>query len=492
MIENQYKVLFASSEIYPLVKTGGLADVAQSLPRALDALGHEMRLVMPAYREAKSKLQNTKQIANISFLEGQVKLLESTLPDSEIKIWLVDCAPLFDRDGGPYLNRKGEPWSDNAQRFALFSRVIASIAINDCGLSWKPDVIHCNDWQTALAPVLLHHESLRPGIIFTIHNLAYQGIFPYSAFLDLQLPKEYWSFNSLEFHNQLSFIKGGIIYSDFVNTVSPTFASEIQTKEYGFGLEDLLKSNAKKLSGIINGINTSEWNPNTDQFIKFQFEIGNMKMKKKNKLALQQELNFTIDKKIPLLGVVSRLIEQKGIDIIIDSLPKLMRDYNFQLVILGEGSKTYEKKLTDIAHNEPSRVFVHAGYDEELAHRITASSDIFLMPSRFEPCGLNQMYSQRYGTIPIVRHTGGLADTVVNVTKETFASNEASGFVFEKDSVYEFSDAVIRALNLYKSRDYWKKIQRNAMKKDFSWESSAMQYLDLYALAYTESSLSTN
>ena len=489
MIGNQYKVLFASSEIYPLVKTGGLADVAQSLPRALDALGHEICLVMPAYREAKRKLQNSKRVANISLLEGEVKLLESTLPDSGIKIWLVDCAPLFDRDGGPYLDSKGQPWPDNAQRFALFSRVIALIAINNCDLGWNPNIVHCNDWQTALAPVFLHHESSRPGIIFTIHNLAYQGIFPHSTFLELQLPKEYWSFNSLEFHNQLSFIKGGILYSDYVNTVSPTFANEIQTEEYGFGLEDLLKSHAKKLSGIINGINTNEWDPNTDQFIQFQFGIGKMKGKKKNKLDLQQELGFTVDKKIPLLGVVSRLVEQKGIDIIIDSLPKLMSNYNFQLVILGEGNKEFEQKLMAIASKELSRVYVHAGYDEALAHRITASADIFLMPSRFEPCGLNQMYSQRYGTIPLVRHTGGLADTVVNATKETIASNEASGFVFAKDSVYEFSEVLIRALNLYKLRDYWKMIRRNAMNKDFSWEKSAMQYLDLYALAYKDSNI---
>lgn len=484
MIGDQYKVLFASSEIYPLAKTGGLADVAQSLPRAIHALGHDIRLLMPAYSEAKNKLQYTKQIASASFLEGEVKLLESTLPESEIIVWLVDCDSLFNRDGGLYVSRDGHPWADNAKRFSLFSRVISAIATNDINLNWNVDIVHCNDWQTALAPVFFHNENPRPGIIFTIHNLAYQGLFPYSTFLDLQIPKEYWSFNALEFHNQLSFIKGGILYSDFVNTVSPTYANEIQTKEFGFGLENLLKGNSEKLSGIINGINTNEWDPRTDRFIKFQFDFGKMKRKKKNKLAFQQELKFIVDKDIPLLGVVSRLVEQKGIDIIIDSLPKLMSNYNFQLVVLGEGNKIFEQQLMALANKEPSRVFVKVGYDEEFAHRVTACADIFLMPSRFEPCGLNQMYCQKYGTIPIVRSTGGLADTVVNITKETIATNEASGFVFENDSIQEFSDAVIRALNLFKSRDNWKRIRRNAMNKDFSWENSAMQYLDLYTLAY--------
>ncbi len=437
---------------------------------------------MPAYREAKRKLQQSNLIANITFLEGEVNLLESTLPETDQTIWLIDCPQLFDRDGGPYLSSDGLPWPDNAQRFALFARVVTAIAVNKLGLNWHPDIVHCNDWQIGLAPVLLDLEVTRPGIIFTIHNLAYQGLFPRATFLELHLPETLWSFTCLEFHDQLSFIKGGILYADYINTVSPTFAKEIQTKEYGFGLEDLLKSNSKKLSGIINGIDTKEWNPSNDAFINFQYDSESLAKKTKNKLALQQLLHFTIDKEIPLLGVVTRLVEQKGIDIIIKSLPILIK-FNLQIVILGTGNKKFEQELHEIAYQNPSRVFVKIGYDEELAHKITASADIFLMPSRFEPCGLNQMYSQMYGTIPVVRRTGGLADTVINVTKETYLAQQATGFVFEKDTVDAFVEAVTRALDLYHKEDHWEKIQLNGMRQDFSWNNSALQYMDLYTRA---------
>jgi starch synthase len=475
--KNKTKILFASSEVYPLIKTGGLADVSQALPRAIHELNHDVRIVLPAY---KSLLQLTKKSALVhtkTYLEGEVKLYETTLPKTDLIIWLVDCPQLFDREGGPYTDHNDEPWEDNAQRFALFSRVIASIATNNMEQGWQPDVLHCNDWQTGLAPALLHFEPTRPKIIFTIHNLAYQGVFPLSICSALQLPDELASFEGMEFYNQFSFIKGGIIYADYVTTVSPTYANEIQTSLYGAGLENLLKFHSNKLSGIINGINEEEWDPESDKFIHKNYNAKTATLKKENKTALQNKLKLTTNTEIPLFSTISRLVSQKGIDLIIDLIPQLMA-LNAQLVILGKGDEALEDALLDASKKYPEYLSVCIGYDEALAHQITAAADFFLMPSRFEPCGLNQMYSQRYGTIPIVRKTGGLADTVTDRPDHT-ANN--TGIIFEQDNSDELLQAINRGLALFKNKPDWKNIQHNAMTKNFSWKNSAQQYLELYS-----------
>ena len=471
--------MFASSEIYPLVKTGGLADVSQSLPRALKSFGHDIRLILPAYKGVKNQLKHKNTVAQITLQGHDVGIIKSTLPGTRLPIWLVECPALFNREGGPYLMSKGTPWPDNAQRFALFSRVIAAIATDQIGLNWQPDILHCNDWQTGLVPALLYFEESRPGIVFTIHNLAYQGLFSYSTFLELKLPDQLWSFDSMEFFNQFSFIKGGIVYADQVNTVSPTYAKEIQTEAYGAGLEKLLEYHSKKLIGIVNGVNKDEWNPSKDEFIFTTFNSKTLSKKTNNKLELQKELKLKVDKDIPLFAIVSRLAEQKGIDLILKILPKL-EDFNIQIVILGSGEEKLEKSLLRLAKTNSLQIYLKIGFDEALAHKMTAAADFFIMPSQFEPCGLNQMYSQLYATVPIVRNTGGLADTVVDEPGDRKDINRNTGIKFSDGNSDQLMHAIIRSLDLFANKTAYKKMQLNAMRQDFSWKKSAAQYIDMY------------
>ena len=454
------------------------------MPRALKSFSHDIRLILPAYKGVKKQLKHKKTVAKITLQNYEVEIIKSTLPSTRLPIWLVDCPALFNREGGPYLTIKGTPWSDNAQRFALFSFVVAAIAMDQTGLNWQPDILHCNDWQTGLAPALLHFEKSRPGIIFTIHNLAYQGVFPYSTYLDLQLPDELWSFESMEYFNQFSFIKGGIVYADQVNTVSPTYAKEIQTKEYGVGLEKLLEYHSNKLTGIVNGVNIDEWNPSKDEFIYTNFNSKSLSKKTNNKLELQKELKLKIHKEIPLFATVSRLVEQKGIDLILEIFPQL-KYFEIQFVILGSGKELLEKNLLKIAQNIPQQLYVKISYDEALAHKITAAADFFIMPSRFEPCGLNQMYSQLYATIPIVRKTGGLADTVIDEPGDRKDISQNTGIKFNDDNSDELLQAIVRALAIYANKNAYKKMQLNAIRQDFSWKNSAVQYLNIYKKALT-------
>ncbi len=469
-------MLFASSEIYPLIKTGGLADVAQSLPCALNQLGHDIRLVLPAYRQVKEKLSSFTPTVTLTIQGIDVGIIESTLPDTTITLWLIECPALFDRPGNPYTDDKGLPWSDNAERFALFCRAIVKISLNHAQLDWQPDILHCNDWHTGLACALLDSEDNRPKTIFTIHNLAYQGLFPRETFDALHLPEELWAYDRVEFNNQLSFIKAGIVYADQVTTVSPTYAEEIQTPQYGAGLDELLKYHAQKLSGIINGINEQEWNPAIDKNIYNNYSISNIAEKLNNKAALQQQLGLSLNSATPLFAVVSRIAEQKGIDLITKILPELIQQQT-QLVMLGSGDKHLESLLTSAANAYPSQVAVKIGYDEVLAHKITAAADFFLMPSRYEPCGLNQMYSQQYGTIPIVRSTGGLVDTVNNCSN---IQSNPTGIVYTGDGHQELLDAIKSALLIYNDKETFKQLQINGMQRDFSWENSARHYLTIY------------
>ena len=473
-----FKILFASSEIYPLVKTGGLADVAQSLPKALNGLGHDVRLIMPAYQQVKEQISQLPCVATLKILNLDIEILETKLPDTNIPLYLVDCPSLFERAGNPYINEQGQPWPDNAQRFALFCRAIVDVASNKAQLDWKPNILHCNDWHTGLACPLLHSEKDRPKIIFTIHNLAYQGLFSHETFIDLQLPEELWSYERVEYNGQLSFIKAGIVYADHVNTVSPTYAKEIQTAEYGSGLEQLLQYYSSKLSGIINGINEQEWNPETDKKIFNNYSKKNIHNKLNNKTSLQNQLGLPVNKDIPLFSVISRIAEQKGIDLIISILPELVTA-KAQIVILGSGDKQLEAALSDAASKHPNNIAIKIGYDEVLAHNITAAADFFLMPSRYEPCGLNQMYSQSYATIPIVRNTGGLADTVKNYSA-AHDQNKGTGIIFDGDNKEELLEAVKVALNLYSEKDAFINVKLNAMQQDFSWENSAIKYLNMY------------
>jgi starch synthase len=472
------KILFASSEIHPFIKTGGLADVAGSLPKALAELSQDVRVILPNYPSLKTT-EDVHFISSVRVNNQQANILETRLPDSQVRVWLVDCPELFDTDGNPYVDAQGNPWENIADRFTFFSRIIVEVAMNRAHLDWQPDVVHCNDWQTGLVPALLSIESNTPATVFTIHNMAYQGIFPESTFANLNLPRQLWHPDGIEFHDMLSFIKGGLAYANRITTVSPTYALEIQTPEFGYGLEGLLSHKYNILSGIINGMDLDQWNPETDRAISEPYSIETLEHKVINKTSLQARSSLPVNKSVPLFGLISRLVEQKGIDLLLDCLNEMV-EMPLQLVLLGSGDKSVEKKLMNFARLYPKKISVTIGYDEALAHQIEAGIDIFLMPSRFEPCGLNQLYSQRYGTIPIVRETGGLADTIEDALPKSLANNTATGVSFKEASAGALLEAIKRTLLLYNDKKTWKKMQKTAMSKDFSWKNSAAQYLELY------------
>ncbi|MCR8916004.1 glycogen synthase GlgA [Marinobacter panjinensis] len=472
------RVLFATSEVYPLVKTGGLADVSASLPEALCKLGYDVHILLPGYPAAVKAARDAGSRRKTRFRIGQyeVSLWQTRLPGTAVTLWLVDCPPLFDRPGNPYQNENGQDWWDNAHRFELFGRVGAMMAVGEAGVNWRPDLVHCNDWQTGLIPVFLEHYSHRPGTVFTIHNLAYQGIFSHETFRALGLPDSLWRWDQLEFYGQLSFIKGGLVFSDRITTVSPEYAREIQSTEFGHGLDGVLRHRAHRLTGILNGIDTRVWNPEEDPELAFHYGRDHLKNKTQCQAQLQQELGLEVNGG-PLLGFIGRLVEQKGVDWLIAVMPELL-DRGCQFVVLGSGEARYEEPLKQIARQWPRQMSLTLGYDEGLSHRITAGCDIFLMPSRFEPCGLNQMYSLRYGTIPVVHAVGGLSDTVNDPLEAGIG--KANGFRFIKADEQALLATINRALENFRNRKSWRRLQENGMAADYSWKQRARSYGNLY------------
>lgn len=482
-------ILFATSEAHPLIKTGGLADVSGSLPVAIRSLRRDIRIIMPAYRAARENAGRLVRVATLRIegVSAPIHILEGRMPGSSVIVWLVDSPQHFDRSGNPYVGTDGKDWPDNAQRFTVFSRAVTAIALNQAGLSWQPDIVHCNDWQCGLIPALLALTPQRPATVFTIHNLAYQGLFPFLTFKELKLPETLWSFDTMEFHNKFSFIKGGLVYADMLNTVSPTYAREICTPEYGCGLDDLLKHRPDRLTGILNGVEYAQWNPAKDDYLSQQYNVYTLRHKVSNKLDLQKRVDLPVDRDVPLIGLVGRLVEQKGFDILLDALPALL-DQALQIVVLGSGDKTLEKSLQQATIKYSHQIAAHIGYSEALAHQIEGGADMFLMPSRYEPCGLNQIYSLRYGTVPIVRRTGGLADTVVDASDDAIRNGTASGYVFDEPDTAALADAINRALvDFTQYPRIWKKLVFNGMQQDFSWRRSAKQYLTLYQQALEHS-----
>ncbi len=484
------KILFVASEAYPLVKTGGLGDVVYSLPHALRGRGADIRLLLPGYRALLRQLDQVRILGwlDVRGAEGIVsaRILETRHPDFTFPLWLVDCPPLFDRPGNPYVNASGQDWPDNAERFAVFARVAALLGQDALELGWQPDVVHAHDWQSGLVAAFLADHPVRPKTVFTIHNLAYGGYFSHSDFVRLQLPSHWWSPEGAEFHGGFSMLKAGIVYADAVTTVSPTYAAEICTPEYGYGLDGLLQSRQYKLHGILNGIDTSIWNPSTDPHLPAHYSMSRINPgKRRNKQALLERFLTGVDDAVvqaPLFGLVGRLVEQKGIDWVLAAMPVMLAETQARFVVLGSGQTIYEQRLARLAKQHPGRVFVEIGYDEPLAHLIEAGSDFFLMPSRFEPCGLNQMYSLRYGTPPVVFRTGGLADTVVDTREVTLADASANGFVFEQPDVGAFLDALRRALAVFAQPAVLRRVQQAGMGRSFDWHESAGHYLSLYSM----------
>jgi starch synthase len=466
------RVLFATSELAPYIKTGGLADVSASLPAALAGLGCDIRILLPGYGPVLRRFPAARPRFQVRLEPYDLEILETTT-GSGLPLLLVRCPQLFGRDGDPYLAPDGHDWDDNADRFALLARTIVWL----CEREWdgRPNIVHLNDWQTGLAGALLADVPDRPAVVFSIHNLSYQGLFGHETFTRLALPAHLWSHEALEFHERLSFMKGGIVFADALTTVSPTYAEEIQMPDHGAGLDGLLRHRAARLHGILNGIDTDEWNPATDPHIPAPYDVERLDAKAINKAALQREFGLTPGPQ-PLLAMIARLVPQKGVDLVLDAIPALV-EMQCQLAILGAGDGAQQQAFRDAAQNYAGQVAYDSSRDERLAHLIEAGADMFLMPSRFEPCGLNQMYSMRYGTVPVVRRTGGLADTVVPVHD---GLARGTGFVFGDPTAAALSGAVREALRFFRKRDVWRRIQVNGMVRDFSWHSSAEQFLSLY------------
>ncbi len=483
-------ILFACSEAFPFIKTGGLGDVAYALPEALKKLGDDVRLVLPAYRgvlEASDKIVELGEFMVKGFsVSYSFRLLQVTKKSYDTDVYLIDIPELYDRAGSPYCDEAGEPWMDNTERFVVFSQAVS--LLTQCftelesGNKWTVDVVHCNDWQTGLVPAFLKASGSSVKSIFTIHNLAYDGLFNYESFMQLDLPKEWWSGEFIEFYGSASMLKSAMIFSNSVTTVSPNYAHEICTEKLGLRFDGVLRSLGDKFSGILNGIDLDEWNPQNDPYIQQNYSTGKQvaSSKRANKFALLKGTKLPQEDK-PLLGFIGRLVEQKGIALICEILPELFKATNVSIIILGSGQSNYENELKKLAKTWPERLHLHIGYSESLAHRIEAGSDIFLMPSKFEPCGLNQMYSLRYGTLPVVNNTGGLADTVVNATLSTFKNNTASGFVMKNSDANSLLVCINTALELYTDKARWKQLQNTAMKKNSGWIKSAKAYRKLYA-----------
>lgn len=492
-------VVLASSEAVPFCKTGGLADVCGALPLELTRLGVQTTLILPYYSvvaEAGTAVEPTgitlqiplaNKLVSARILLGHLPVPGASTGDSaaaEVPVYFIDQPDYFHRSG--IYQENGADYADNCERFVFFSRAVME-AIRQ--LSLRVDILHCNDWQTSLIPALLKIEyGVLPGFenatsLLTVHNLAYQGSFWHWDMLLTGLDWKYFNWTQMECHGKLNLLKTGLVFADAINTVSPTYAREIQTPALGCGLEGVLQNRRDVLSGILNGIDTTQWNPATDSLLAKNYDLGSaIKGKAANKAALQQEMALPVVGDVPLIVSVGRLAEQKGFDLILD----VLRDWlpnsaqNAQWAFLGTGDPAIQDQLAKLAERFPAKLAVKFDFSDPLAHRMEAAADMFLMPSRFEPCGLSQLYSLRYGTVPIVRATGGLVDTITDVNEATLANQTATGFAFDEYHPLALADAIKRALDLYADSAAWQKLVETGMKQDWSWNRSARDYMDLY------------
>jgi starch synthase len=482
-------IVFASSEVVPFAKTGGLADVGGALPNELARLGHSPVVFLPAYRQALQCGQPIEPTdIGISVPVGSKvvhgRLLRSQLPDGDVPVYLVEQNDYFDRD--ELYRANGEDYRDNAERFAFFCRaVMQSIGL----LGQKVDILHANDWQTGLLPAYLRIEYANVpgyeqiGTLITLHNLAYQGHFWHWDMLLTGLDWKYFNWHQMEFHGHLNLLKTGIVFSDAINTVSPQYALEIQHQPLGCGLEGVLRHRRDSLSGILNGVSYDIWNPARDRALDATYDAKTWQEgKAKCKAALQQEMGLPVEPRVPLIGLIGRLAGQKGWDLVGEVMQRWVGHRDVQWVILGTGEIEYHKLLSKMSAEHPTRVAARLEFSDRLAHRIEAAADMFVMASQYEPCGLNQLYSLKYGAVPIVHHTGGLADTITDATEQNLHASRANGFSFDDYTDSALETAIERAVGMYLHYpDLWSKLVACGMKQDWSWNKSAQQYIELYS-----------
>lgn len=475
------KVLHAAAEVFPLVKTGGLADVVAALAPALARAGADARLLLPGLPEIADAVVHQRTIGEIGpvFGAARVTLRCGQLPFTHVPAYVIDAPYLYRRGGGPYQDEHGAQWPDNLQRFALLGWAAAHLAAGELDAAWTPDVLHAHDWHAALAcAYMAAHPSTVCTSVFTVHNLAFQGHFALADFSLLGLPSSFMAASGLEFHGQLALMKAGLKFARRVTTVSPSYAREIATPDFGFGLDGVIRDRGADVSGILNGVDAEVWDPCRDTALAANYDAGSLDGKAECKRALQREAGLEVRSDAPLLGLVSRLTHQKGVDLVLAALPALL-GCGAQLLVLGSGERELEGALQAAARAHPGRVVARIGYDEAFAHRLIAGSDVILVPSRFEPCGLTQMYGLRYGTLPLVRRVGGLADTVVDADHAA----QATGFTFDAATPDALATATARAVDAYRNPEPWRTMMRRAMAQDFSWDHAAASYLALYAQA---------
>jgi starch synthase len=491
MAAKKLKILFVSSEVHPFVKTGGLADVSSALPQMLSELGHEVRIVIPKYGavdDRKFKIHEIVRLKDLQIKIGDKEVIFSLKscflpgPRVRVQIYFLDNQEYFGSRNGLYADpNTGKDYADNDERFILLSRSVMELIIK---LGWIPDIIHCNDWQCGLIPAYLNtiyknEEGFNQfKTLFTIHNIAYQGEFNQSSFKNTGLPKELESVSKgILLNGKMNFMKSGLMFADVINTVSETYANEITTKaEFSAGLRDILSKRKESVFGIVNGIDAKIWNPEKDKHIPKNYSLKNIENKIENKKELAERFGLEYDENVPIIGLISRLYDSKGLDLIQKGFNDLLK-LNCHIILLGTGDKKYHTFFEKMASKNSKKFACYLGFNDDLAHLIEAGADMFLMPSQYEPCGLNQMYSLVYGTVPIVRETGGLADTVIKYDEKT---EEGNGFVFKKYDTKEMIKELKRAIKLFDDKKTWQKVMKAGMKSDFSWNVSAKRYIELY------------
>jgi starch synthase len=478
------RILIASSEVHPFSKSGGLADMVGALAKALGRAGHQVGLVTPLYSGILDRFPEVQPFdwsIDLPLGPGRVQAGVRTLqPSPGVTIYFIDHAPFFGR--ASLYGEAGHDFTDNAQRFIFLSKCVVQLARY---LPWQPEIVHVHDWQTGLVPLLMLHQRLTDGwlsaprSVFTIHNLAYQGNFSRAAYDLTNLPLDYFNLNGVEFYGYMSCMKTGIIYSDLITTVSPRYAREITTEQFGCGLDAILRQRQNSLVGILNGVDYDEWNTDDNPYLPHSYSVRKLAGKTKTKTDLQAEFGLPVRRDVPIFTSITRLAEQKGVDIQLGALEEML-SADMQFMLLGSGSPAYETAYRALQKRYPSKVAVRIGFNNALAHHMEAGADFFLMPSQYEPCGLNQMYSLRYGTIPIVRVTGGLDDSVVDVTE---TADRANGIKFNEYSVRALAKAIRKALVLYEHKDLVQRYRGNGMRADFSWDRTAKEYVKAYERA---------